>query len=148
MVEHITMTSFCIPSLWAIPWHTLLSLLCVTPVKEGTDVAASMDIFSCDFTFSLLFIFILFPRRMGCVLNLLWNAEMNSLPRSEMHCFQNICIVLHGICWTAMLWQIKMIKEAVPKSVPLLMGLSCILGLLLSLLAFIETRLPQFSSRN
>ena len=85
----------------------------MTPVKERADVAASVDIFSCDFTFSL-FIFILFPRRMGCALNLLWNAEMSSLPRSEIHCFQNICIVLHEVCSTAMLWQIKMIKEAVP----------------------------------
>lgn len=92
----MTITSFCIPSPWTIPWHMLLSLLCVTLVKERAEVAASMDIFSCDFTFPLLFI--LFPRRMGCVLNLLWNAEMNFLPRSEIHCFQNICIVLHDIC--------------------------------------------------
>lgn len=70
----------------------------MTSVKERADVAASMDIFSCDFTFSLFLIFILFPRRMEYVLNLLWNAEMNSLPRNEIHCFQNICIVLHEIC--------------------------------------------------
>lgn len=133
---------------WIITCHMLLSLLYVTPVKERADVAASMDIFSCDFTFSLLFICILFSSRMGCILNLLWNAEMNSLPRSEIHCFQNICIAFTWYLLTrhALADQNDYVGNA--HSMPMLRGLSCILSLLLNLLAFIKTRLPQFSSRN
>lgn len=95
-----------------------------------------------------LFICILFPSRVGCVLNLLWNAEMNSLPRSENYCFQNICIAFTCYLLTSHALADQNDYGGNAHSVPLLMGLSCILSLLFNLLAFIKTRLPQFSSRN
>lgn len=87
----MTITYFYIPSPWITTWHRPLGLTYVTP-SEGKRRSGSCEYFLFDFTFSLLFIFILSPSRKGCVLNLLWNIEMNSLPRSESHCCQNISV--------------------------------------------------------